>query len=126
VLVPIQAPNRSAARAFAFAASTPRSLGGALVSSEWRRRVETTAISSTAARKRASLAFDGLLIPLIFRTNWSEDARTSSEVTGGSKLKRVLMFLHMEMDLTVRSFSISNGNENRSPQSASGKPKGPG
>jgi len=91
-----QAPNRSAARAFALAASTARSLGGALVSSAWRRRVETAAISSTAAKNRASFIFDGLWIPLIFRTNWSEDARISSEVTGGSKLKRVLMFLHID------------------------------
>jgi hypothetical protein len=96
IFVETQAPNRSAARAFAFAASTARSLGGALVSSECSRRVETAAISSTAAWKRTSLAFDGLWIPLIFRTNWSEDARISSEVTGGSKLKRVLMFLHID------------------------------
>jgi|SRR5208283_2740098 len=94
-----QAPNRSAARAFAFAASTALSLGGALVSSDCRRRADTAAISSTAAKKRASFIFDGLLIPLIFRTNCSEDARTSSEVTGGSKLKRVLMFLHMDYGL---------------------------
>jgi hypothetical protein len=53
------------------------------------------AISSTAARNAPSLAFDGLLKPLIFLTNWSEAARISSGVTGGSKLKRGLMFLHM-------------------------------
>jgi hypothetical protein len=91
-----QDPNRPAARAFAFAASAARSFGGALVSSVWRRRVETAAISSTAAKKGASFTFDGLWIPLIFRTNWSEDARISSEVTGGSKLKSVLMFLHID------------------------------
>jgi hypothetical protein len=99
VFLGTQTPNRSATRAFALAASTSRSLGGALVSSECSRRVETAAISSTAAWKRASLAFDGLWIPLIFRTNCSEDARISSEVTGGSKLKRVLMFLHIGWDL---------------------------
>ena len=44
---------------------------------------------------RASFAFDGLLKPLIFLTNWSEAARISSPVTGGSKLKRVLIFLHI-------------------------------
>jgi len=33
--------------------------------------------------------------PLIFLTNWSEAARISSEVTGGSKLKSGLMFLHI-------------------------------
>ena len=53
------------------------------------------AISSTAARNSASFAFDGLLNPLIFLTNWSEAARISSEVTGGSKLKSVLIFLHI-------------------------------
>src|SRR5579863_10303212 len=91
-----QAPNRSAARAFAFAASTARSFGGALVSIEWRSRADTAAISSTAARKRASFAFEGLLIPLILRTYCNEDARTSSSVTGGSKLNSVLMFLHID------------------------------
>src|SRR5271165_6465643 len=54
------------------------------------------ATSSTAAKKAASLAFDGLLKPLIFLTNWSEAARTSSAVTGGSKLNRILIFLHIE------------------------------
>src|ERR1700680_198066 len=64
-----QAPNLSAARAFAFAASSSRFLGGALVSSERRRRLERPAPSSTAARNEASFAFDGLLNPLIFLTN---------------------------------------------------------
>src|SRR5437667_10869954 len=94
---PTQARNLSAARAFAFAASSSRFFGGALVSSERRRRVEIPAISSTAARNEASFAFDGLLKPLIFLTNWSEADRTSSAVTGGSKLKRVLIFLHMSV-----------------------------
>ena len=94
---PTQAPNLSAARAFAFAASSSRFFGGALVSSERRRRVEIPAISSTAARNEASFAFDGLLKPLIFLTNWREADRTSSAVTGGSKLKRVLIFLHMSV-----------------------------
>ncbi len=87
----------SAARAFAFAASSSRFFGGALVSSARRRRVEMPAISSTAASNAPSFAFDGLLKPLIFLTNWSEAARISSEVTGGSKLKRVLIFLHITM-----------------------------
>ena len=64
-----QAPNLSAARAFAFAASSSRFLGGALVSSKRRRRFEMPATSSTAARNEASFAFDGLLNPLIFLTN---------------------------------------------------------
>jgi hypothetical protein len=38
------------------------------------------------------------LKPLIFLTNCSEAARTSSSVTGGSKLKSVLIFLHIGLD----------------------------
>src|ERR1022692_4026443 len=94
-------PNLSAARTFAFAASSSRFLGGAFVSSEWRKRVEIPATSSTAARNASSFAFDGLLKPLIFLTNCSEAARISSTVTGGSKLKRVLIFLHIQYDLNV-------------------------
>src|SRR5271166_5250006 len=86
-----------AARAFAFAASSSRFFGGALVSSERRRLAEIPAISSTAARNDASLAFDGLLKPLIFLTNWSDAARISSAVEGGSKLKRGLMFRHIQL-----------------------------
>jgi hypothetical protein len=73
-----QALNLSAARAFAFAASSSRFFGGAFVSSARRRRVEMPAISSTAASNAPSFAFDGLLKPLIFLTNWSEAARISS------------------------------------------------
>ncbi len=62
--------------------------------SELRRFLETAAISLTAARNAASLTFDGLWKPLTFLTNCSEVARISSSVRGGSKLKRVLMFLH--------------------------------
>ena len=90
-----QLAKRSAARALAFAASSSRFLGGAVVSSERRRRLEMAAISSMAAWKACSFALEGLLKPVIFLTNWSEAARTSSSVTGGSKLKRVLIFLHM-------------------------------
>jgi hypothetical protein len=57
--------------------------------------LETSAISSTAVRNARSFACEGLVNPVIFRTNWSDAARTSSEVTGGSKLKSGLMFLHM-------------------------------
>lgn len=53
------------------------------------------AIASMAAWKASSFALDGLLKPVIFLTNWSEAARTSSGVTGGSKLKRVLIFRHI-------------------------------
>src|SRR5713101_9586503 len=95
--------NLSAARACALAASSVRLRRGAFVSSDLRRLLETAAISSTAARNAASLAFDGLLKPLTFRTNCSEAARISSSVTGGSKLKRVLMFLHMVAPRLVRA-----------------------
>src|SRR5215471_14374146 len=89
-------PNLSAARALAFAASSSRFLGGAEVSSECRRRLDAAATSSIAAINAASLAFEGLLNPLTLRTNCSEAARISSSVTGGSKLKSVLIFLHMQ------------------------------
>src|SRR6266446_9183010 len=101
------APNRSAARAFAFAASSSRFFGGAFVSSERSRRREMPAISSIAARNGASLDFDGLLNPLIFLTNCSEAARTSSSVTGGSKLKSVLMFLHTDQISSVIGYWLS-------------------
>ena len=70
-------PKRSAERAFALAAFLLRGLlAGAVVSSEWRRRAETAAISSIAALKAASFALEGLLKPLIFRTNCREALRT--------------------------------------------------
>src|SRR2546427_9300978 len=106
---PQASPNLSAARAFAFAACSSRFFGGAFASSEWRRRVEMRAISSIAARNDASFAFDGLLKPLIFLTNWSEAARTSSSVTGGSKLKRVLIFLHIPNDLKNKLSDVNDG-----------------
>src|SRR5271167_1289240 len=96
--------NLSAARAFAFAASSSRFFGGAFVSSALRRLIDTAAISSTAARNEASFAFDGLLKPVILRTNCNAAARVSSSVTGGSKLKSVLMFLHIALCLTYQSF----------------------
>jgi hypothetical protein len=48
-----------------------------------------------ARSKAASFVFDGFVKPQIFRTNWSDAARISSSVAGGSKLNRVLMFLHI-------------------------------
>ena len=53
------------------------------------------AISSTARSNAASFAFDGFCDPLTLRTYCSAAARTSSSLTGGSKLWSVLMFLHM-------------------------------
>src|SRR5215469_15372546 len=96
----IQSPNRATARAFALAASSSRFFGGAVVSRERSSRSDTPATSSTAASNAASFALDGLVNPLILRTNWSEAARTSSGVTGGSKLKSVLIFLHTACHLT--------------------------
>ena len=69
-----------------------------MVSRESNNRREMEATSSTAAWKEASLAFDGLLNPEIFLTNCSDAARTSSSVTGGSKLKSVLIFLHIRIN----------------------------
>src|SRR5580698_8987231 len=91
------AGNRWAERAFALAASSSLFFGAAVVCSDRSRRADTAAISSTAAANASSFAFDGLLKPLIFLTNWSDAERTSSEVTGGSKLKRFLMFLHINI-----------------------------
>lgn len=54
-------------------------------------------MSSTAAEKAGSLAFEGLVEPLILRTNWREAARISASVTGGSKLKRGLMLRHIPL-----------------------------
>ena len=65
-----------------------------MVSSDSISRFEMSAISSTAAWKNRSLVFDGLVKPLIFLTNWSEAARISSSVTGGSKLNKGRIFLH--------------------------------
>src|ERR1700741_4785993 len=64
--------------------------------------MEMAATSSIAAWKAASFVFDGLLKPVVFLTNFSEAARTSSSVTGGSKLKRVLMFRHMGKTSVLR------------------------
>jgi hypothetical protein len=91
----LTAESLCANRALALAASSSRFLGDEFVLSECRSRVEASAISSTAASNAASLAFDGLLNPLIFLTNCSEAFRISSAVTGGSKLNRILMFLHI-------------------------------
>jgi hypothetical protein len=90
-----QALNLCAARALAFAASSSRFLGAAPVSSERSSRAEIPATSSTEAWNAYSFAFEGLVKPHIFLTNCKDAARISSSVTGGSKLKRVLIYLHM-------------------------------
>ena len=59
------------------------------------KRAEILVISSTAVLKTPSFFLDGEVAPLIFRTNWSDAARISSSVAGGSKLNNGLMFLHI-------------------------------
>src|SRR5947209_8614428 len=88
-------PNLFAARARARSVSTSRSRGSALVTSESSRFRAAVATSSTARLNAASFAFEGLLKPESFLTNWSEASRISSSVAGGSKLNRVLMFRHI-------------------------------
>ena len=53
------------------------------------------ATSSTARLNASSFVFDGFVKPLILRTNCSDAARTSSSVTGGSKLNNGLMLRHI-------------------------------
>jgi hypothetical protein len=64
-----------------------------------------------AARNAASFAFEGLLKPLIFLTYCRDAARTSSGVTGGSKLNSILMFRHMRKTsvtiLVLRRVSVA-------------------
>src|SRR5579871_4190953 len=98
-------PKRRIDRAFRFAASSSRFLGCASVWSDSSRRADTSATSLTAASKADSLPLDGLVNPLILRTNCKEAARISSSVTGGSKLKSGLMFRHIRRD-SRRLFAI--------------------
>src|ERR1700722_14272880 len=88
-------------RAFSLAASSSRFLGEAVVFREWSRRAEAAVISSTAASNWAWLAWEGLVKPLILRTNCSEALRISSSVSGGSKLKSIFMFRHMGTHLWI-------------------------
>ena len=60
-----------------------------------QQRAEISLTASTARSKASALACEGFVKPLILRTYWSADARTSSSVAGGSKLWRLRMFLHM-------------------------------
>jgi len=76
----LQTPNLSAARAFAFAASSSRFFGGALASSARRRRVEMPAISSTAASSAPSFAFRRFVKTADFS---HELERSSSNLFGG-------------------------------------------
>ena len=80
-------------------------------------------IPSTAARKAASFVFDGLLKPLTFRTNCREAARISSSVTGGEKLKRILIFRHMSDALNVLGRLAKQANRPAAPTLAKLKPR---
>ncbi len=90
--------NLYAARAFAFAASSSRFLdvrsspAPELTSRDFGYFIDR-------GQECALVSLRRFVRPVIFRTNWSEAARISSAVTGGSKLKRVLMFLHTRCDL---------------------------
>src|SRR2546430_16587329 len=97
----------------ALAASSVRFLGGAFVSSDLRRVLEMAAISSTAARNAASLAFDGLLKPLTFLTNCNEAARISSSVTGGWKVKNVFLLLKPNVYLHFSRPGVPAGGKSR-------------
>src|SRR5947208_2646909 len=110
--------NRWAERSRALAASTSRYFGGALVSRELRRLLDTAVIPSTAARKAASFAFDGLLKPLTLRTNCRAAARISSSVTGGAKLNRILMFRHISVCLDGLGLAKAAGGQRTAALSA--------
>src|SRR5262249_33009320 len=86
---------RSAARSRAFAASTSRSRGGAVVTRASSNSCAACATCSTARLNAAWFALDGRVNPLSLRTNCRADPRTSSPVAGGSKLCSSLMFRHM-------------------------------
>lgn len=65
------------------------------MTSEWISSWVALLIRSTARSKAASLAFEGRVKPLTFRTNWIAEAFTSSSVAGGAKLWSVLMLRHI-------------------------------
>src|SRR5437660_9188389 len=85
-----------------------------------------SAISSTAARNDASFAFDGLLKPLIFLTNWSDAARISSSVTGGSKLNNGRMFRHIAISTRRQAAYLDHRTDLDGPSAGHGDPGGDG
>ena len=78
--------KRSAARARAFAVSSSRSRGGALVTRESNSSRAASVTRSTARTKAGSLTLEGRVNPLSFLTNWRADARISVSVADGLKL----------------------------------------
>jgi hypothetical protein len=92
---PLLAPKRFADFARAFIASVSRVRGGVFVTNESSKCCAACPTSSTARLNAASFACDGFVNPQSFRTNCDDDARISSLVAGGSKLRRVLILRHM-------------------------------
>src|SRR5262249_36528034 len=77
-------------------------------------------MSSMAVLKAASLECEGLLKPLILRTNCKDAARISSSVVGGSKLKRFLIFLHIMGYPKIKIFTTEVPRYHRVAQRTSG------
>src|SRR5262249_42115366 len=101
------APNLAAVLARARAASTSRLRGSAFVTRDPIRARAAAVTSSTAWSDPTSFALDRLAKPLSLRTNCSDAARISSSVAGGSKLKSVLMLLHMIPPADVPAYLYS-------------------
>jgi len=99
-------PYLSDARARAFAASVSRSRGGAFDTNDRINSVAAALTCSIARSNTSSFALDGFVNPLSFRTNCSDDAWISSAVAGGSKLWRVLIFLHIILILLLPSACV--------------------
>jgi hypothetical protein len=70
-----------------------RDFGGAVVSSEYQAQRDTRDLVD--GRLKASSLASTACCAEIFLTNCKKAARTSSAVTGGSKLKSVLIFRHI-------------------------------
>ena len=110
---------RTAALARAFEASASRSRNGAFVTRESSSSRAACATWSTARANASSFALEGLVKPLSFRTNCSEDARISSSVAGGAKLCSVLMLRHMRISFSAHPTAASRafGGRGRRPSS---------
>src|SRR2546423_15049935 len=87
-----EAPKRPAALARAFAASTSRSRGGALVTSEARSSCAAYVTWSTARLKAGSLALEGRAEPLDLRLEVRGGPRAPPPAGGGVWVWRRLRF----------------------------------
>jgi hypothetical protein len=85
--------------AFAFSASTMRSLVAPLCTRLRSSFCAAASISAMAWWKASSFLFDGVRVPEIFRTNCTTAAWISSLVAGGSNGKSVLIDRHMQQRL---------------------------